>query len=198
MVPGSALSSRCYCYDLFNCYCAFCRANFLSRGHPKWWFSKGIPPKCFDFRCRNYSNLLRFLMCLIHVTAISLVPSCSMWTREPSWGLATTNWQISLASEMIVLKMQHLFSPAHTHSVLHVYLWPSQDLTPKKKIYGGIPNKCLNLSDSGAWCNKWYVVRHRFMAEIMSNLPRRSIKCFDRLEPVFLIRFLLYMTWICL
>ena len=43
-------------------------ANYsdLSRGHPKWWFSKGIPskiPETFRFRnYMNYCNLARYLV----------------------------------------------------------------------------------------------------------------------------------------
>ncbi len=65
MVSGNPLLS---CINLSNgmrdafCLCSFCAAQMvpgpptkstyiwaiysdLSRGHPKWWFSKGIPPK---------------------------------------------------------------------------------------------------------------------------------------------------------
>ena len=34
----------------------------LSRGHPKWWYTKGIPPKMPLSQVLNYSNFPRFLI----------------------------------------------------------------------------------------------------------------------------------------
>ena len=55
------------CLGIYICWA---KCSDLSRGHPKWWFSMGIPQKYLEFRCRNYSNLPRLWEMYVYHTWI--------------------------------------------------------------------------------------------------------------------------------
>ena len=63
-------------------------ANYsdLSRGHPKWWFSKGIPskiPETFRFRnYMNYCNLARYLVGKMKIQTFFFRVCSDGWVRK--------------------------------------------------------------------------------------------------------------------